>query len=308
MRKVILSVAIVLLLGTQGAEAATMSRTQMLALIQSLMKQVEILQKQLVGLNSKTPQVVYQDIDFDSYRQNPMSYLGKNIAVTSMPNDYLPRGASGGTTNYIEVINPADMDQHKIEMRIDPDGAYTDAVDGLKIGTSPFVMAKFYGKGVSGEKFTNKYGATFALPILSVKRVDRCIHGTLQTTILTGSSLSDIFSCTEWKQIAPKVVDSTTSLAPSDTTQITQNATSTDNPRHLILSGEGFCLQNPGVSYVKIGDQYVPDKNIDYWDGGRVSFTVPDSIPKGKYYVQVLGYNPNSGYCPGVQLGQRDIP
>ena len=48
----------------------------------------------------------YTPVSLSLYSADASTYLGKHIVVTGMVNTFLPKGGSGGTTNYIQVMNP----------------------------------------------------------------------------------------------------------------------------------------------------------------------------------------------------------
>lgn len=291
------------LLGVKNVEAATMSRAEMLSLLQSLLKQLAALQQQLAEVQAKES---YQDVNFETYLQNPAAYLGKKVSIVSVRNNFLPKGAGGGNTNFISALTPNSNSFSEIMMRVDDQVSYTNAVSGLQdnilsayvgsgVSGPVIALAKFYGTGSVGEEFKNQYGVAFQKPVVSITRIDRCIKW---------SSEFDLSACSEWKQITPIISNVTANPTTNNPPLVIS-----ENPRHFVLSGQGFCLQNPGVSYIRLGGTYyIPDKNVDSWDGGRVSFTAPDSIPKGNYDVLVVGYNPNSGYCAGVNASRIDVP
>lgn len=143
----------------------------------------------------------FQDVDFEIYKANPNQYNGSNIAVLGMLDDvFLP--SNGSNPNYIETINPADMTQQKIiEIEVGNQNNYSAAVNRLQLGESSAVFIKTYGVGTRSRQFTLTNGQTIYLPVIIAKRIDRCSHGIFQTTMVAGSKLSDVFSCTSWQTI-----------------------------------------------------------------------------------------------------------
>lgn len=151
-----------------------------------------------------TPQPInysqFQSVDFGLYAPNPNQYSGSNISVIGMlDNVFLP--STGGAANYIEITNPAEPTQPKIEIEVDNQADYTSAVNGLQPGVSSAVFVRVYGSGANSQQFSLTNGQTHYYPVINATRIDRCTHGTFQTTMLTGSKLSDVFSCSAWKTI-----------------------------------------------------------------------------------------------------------
>lgn len=148
---------------------------------------------------------VFQNLDFDVYREDPSKYAASNISVIGMlDNNFLP--SNGISANYVEMENPADISQPKIEIEIDNNSDYTAAVSGLQpSSSSAVVFIKVYGTGTTPQQFTTSNGSYEYFPVLIANRIDRCTNGYLQTTILTGSKLSDIFTCNSWKTIFSKL-------------------------------------------------------------------------------------------------------
>lgn len=73
----------------------------------------------------------YAPVTLALYAANPPAYFGKPISVTGMLNAFMPKGGSGGSTNYLELINPFDQSQPKFMAEVDSATAYADAVSSL---------------------------------------------------------------------------------------------------------------------------------------------------------------------------------
>lgn len=154
-----------------------------------------------------TDQSSYTPISMDIYGDNPSAYIGRNIVVEGMFNAFMPRGGSGGSKNYIQVINPFDQPETQMQLEIDDASTYSAAVNALQNQSSPireFVRA--YGVGVPDQTFTKTSflgSSNIMVPVVNVTRIDQCMHGSMGTTVLTGTSLDDNFSCSEWETVAP---------------------------------------------------------------------------------------------------------
>jgi hypothetical protein len=148
----------------------------------------------------------YTPVSFELYSSNIGAYFNEPISMIGMVDAFLPRGGSGGNTNFIEIINPADPDQPQIVLEIDDALTYTAAVTGLQDKSNPILQfVQAYGIASQSQPMseTNILGSTNVMvPAIKVTRVDKCLHGSMGTTILTGSSLSDVFHCTDWTTIA----------------------------------------------------------------------------------------------------------
>jgi hypothetical protein len=157
----------------------------------------------------------YQNVDFDVYKSNPNQYVGSDIAVLGMlDNVFLPSNGSNG--NYIETIDPADTAQPKIEIEIGNQSDYTAAVNGLQPNASQGEFIKTYGVGTQSQQFILTNGQSTSLPVIKAQRIDIC-HGTFQTTVLTGSTLSDMLSCTSWTTVIPSAQAGTVYTTPTPT-------------------------------------------------------------------------------------------
>jgi hypothetical protein len=209
------------------ASAATLTSSQVSAIIGLL---------EAFGVNASTIQIVYADlvpsvasvqsapatqsttmstsIDYSIYVPVSLhvfgadvgAYIGKNISIVGMVNSFLPKGGSGGTTNYIEITDPYDSSVPQLALEIDDPTTYSSAVASLQDKSNPILQfVRGYGTAVASQRFsmTNMFGTqTTLVPTINVTRIDKCQHGSMQTTVLTGSTIDDNFSCTAWTTIA----------------------------------------------------------------------------------------------------------
>lgn len=147
----------------------------------------------------------YVPISVAQYIANPVGYLGEQVAITGMVNTLMPRTLNGAT-NYIQVTNPFDLSQPRVQLEIDDNAAYGTASNSLQDQSSPILQfVQAYGTAVGSKAFTMTamFGSqAVMLPVVNVTRVDKCLHGSMNTTVLTGSSLDDNFKCTTWTTIA----------------------------------------------------------------------------------------------------------
>jgi len=167
---------------------------------------VSVIAKSTISSSAQTDYTNYASVSFDLYRSDTGAYLNKQVALVGMVNAFMPRGGSGGTTNYIQIINPFDQSQPKIQAEVDSSSTYSAAVTSLQDTSSPiYQFVRVYGTGAKGQTFTRTsvYGsATVIVPVINVTRIDKCLHGSMNTTVLTGSSFDDNFTCTSWTTIA----------------------------------------------------------------------------------------------------------
>jgi hypothetical protein len=170
----------------------------------------------------------YTSVTFSQYQNNPAAYTGGSIIVSGMNDAFIPSTGSAGSTNFVEVENPFDTTQPKIELAVNDPAAYTSLVNALQDKTQPIhLFLRAYGTGVSSEKFTSSsiFGsATILLPVLQVSRVDQCLRGSMNTTVLTGTSYESNFSCSSWSTIIPLSSAGTIYTTPTPTSTITTPA------------------------------------------------------------------------------------
>jgi len=188
----------------------------------ALQQQIALLQQQLQAQQNATsvptPAVptppapssdysTYAPVTFPQYQNNSPSYIGQNIVLTGMNDSFIPSRGKIGSTNFVEVENPFDPAQPKIELEVDDSASYTALVNALQDKSQPIhLFLRAYGIGVPTQQFTsgNIFGlATLQLPVIRVSRVDQCIHGSMNTTILSGSGFENNFSCTAWSTVVP---------------------------------------------------------------------------------------------------------
>ena len=148
----------------------------------------------------------YTPVSMTLYSDNTSAYLGSEIIVTGMVNAFMPEGGTGGSTNYIQIINPFDQTQPKLQVEIDNSTTYSAAVSSLQDQSSPiYQFIQVYGTGVPDQELTETslLGSTNVMvPVVDVTRIDQCIHGSMNTTVLTGTSFDENFTCTDWQTIA----------------------------------------------------------------------------------------------------------
>jgi hypothetical protein len=144
----------------------------------------------------------YTTVDLDAYHENPAAYIGDNIVVLGVVDNFVPGSGGGG---FVESYNPGDFTQPvpHVEMALSNEVDYTTAVKGLQLGTSSVILAQFYGTGAQSQTFTLTTGGQTVFPVVNITRINRCIQGNLSGMVVMGSSLSDISTCSEWKTIYP---------------------------------------------------------------------------------------------------------
>ena len=147
----------------------------------------------------------YTPVPFELYQANLDAYLGKPIVIEGMVNALMPRGGNGGTTNYIQIINPFDQSQPKIQLEVDNASTYSSAAMSLQDKSSPiYQFVRAYGTGVPSQAFTMTSllgSGTVMLPAVNITRIDKCQHGGMNTTVLMGSSFDENFSCSSWTTV-----------------------------------------------------------------------------------------------------------
>ena len=173
----------------------------------------------------------YTPVSMALYSDDPSAYLGQDVVVTGMVNTFMPEGGTGGTTNYIQIINPFDESQPKMQLEIDNSSAYSAAVTALQNTSNPiYQFVRAYGVGVPDQELTETSllgSQNVMVPVVNVTRIDQCIHGSMNTTILTGTSFDDNFTCSEWETVAPASEAGTTYGTP--VTTVTTPTTNTNN-------------------------------------------------------------------------------
>jgi len=157
---------------------------------------------------TQTDYSTYTSVPFELYYSDTGAYLNKPISMIGMVNAFMPKGGSGGNTNFIEIINSADPSQPQIMLEVDDTSTYTAAVTSLQNKSSPILQfVQAYGMASQSQSMTATSllgNTTVMVPVIKVTRVDKCLHGSMGTTILMGLSLSDVFQCTDWMTIAPQ--------------------------------------------------------------------------------------------------------
>jgi len=177
----------------------------------------------------------YTPVSMALYADDVSAYLGQGVVVTGLVNTFMPEGGTGGTNNYIQIINPFEESQPKMQLEVDDQSSYSAAVDSLQNTSNPITQfIRAYGVGVPDQEFTETslFGSNDVMvPVVNVTRVDQCIHGSMHTTILIGTSFDDNFFCTTWETIAPSSEAGTvyTTSAPTPTTSVLPSPTTTSS-------------------------------------------------------------------------------
>ncbi len=148
----------------------------------------------------------YQPVSVETLSSDPMAYVGQQVSVTGMVNALMPSTGAPGSTNYIQIIDPFDPSQPKVQLEVDDSPVYSAAASSLQDKSSPILQfVRAYGTVLTSQAFvmTNLFGSqTVYLPTVNVTRIDKCFHGPMNTTVLTGTTLADNFTCTAWETIA----------------------------------------------------------------------------------------------------------
>ena len=137
-----------------------------------------------------TPAVLSTPIDYGSFTQiklaqyaaNPTSYAGQKVEFIGSVVAFLPKGGSGGSTNFISLLDPVANVQVMTE--VDSPTYYSTLVSRVKAGDT----FRVYGTGVANQNFTNKYGATISTAVIQVATVDDCSAGSSVTNMTSDNS------------------------------------------------------------------------------------------------------------------------
>jgi hypothetical protein len=147
----------------------------------------------------------YAPVSVAQYIADPLGYLSESIVITGMVNTLMPRTGSGGTTNYVQIMNPFDQSEPKVQLEIDNNSVYSTIANSLQDDSSPILQfVQAYGIAIPNQAFTatNFFGTrTVMLPTIEVTRVDKCLHGSMKT-VGTSTSFDDNFTCTAWATIS----------------------------------------------------------------------------------------------------------
>ncbi len=184
----------------------------------------------------------YSPLTFSEFQNNPANYIGQSIIVTGMNDSFIPSTGSAGSTNFVEVENPFDLSQPKFELEIPGSGDYAAAVNALQNKSVPVhLFVRAYGTGLADQSFTETSllgSANVSLPTVLVTRLDQCLQGSMNTTVLTGTSFESNFSCSQWQTIFPAgVVQPTPTQSNSQSTAPTPTCNLSASPSS-ITSGQ----------------------------------------------------------------------
>lgn len=148
----------------------------------------------------------YTPISTDVYGDDPSAYVGSDVVVEGMVNSFMPAGGTGGSTSYIQIVNPFDQPETHMQLEVDNSATYSAAVSAFQNQGSPiYQFVRAYGVGVPDQELTETSllgSSNVMVPVVNVTRVDQCIHGSMNTTVLTGTSFDQNFTCTDWQTVA----------------------------------------------------------------------------------------------------------
>ncbi len=137
-------------------------------------------------------------VSLNKLTNNPSFYVGKRFRFGNFISQFMPRGGSGGNTNYVMLQDPITFVRGVIEISNDDD--YAKVASSLTVG-SPI---RIFGIGGQTAKFTLQSGTSVSVPIIEARRVDICSDGSEYTN--TGDDPNDpwIVGCYgTWKQVLP---------------------------------------------------------------------------------------------------------
>jgi len=113
----------------------------------------------------------YTVISMGDYIKNPLGYFNVGIQISAaLVNDFLAKGARGGITNYLEIMNSSG---DRIELEVDSQADYQNVVYWLTKGDTVNV----YGVGGQSKQFTSTgpYGSyDTSVPVIVAQRINRC--------------------------------------------------------------------------------------------------------------------------------------
>ncbi len=161
----------------------------------------------------------YTPVTFSQYQNDSTAYIGDDVIVTGMNDSFIPSTGNVGSTNYVEVENPFDLTQPKIELKVDDPTAYAAIVNALQDKSQPtHLFLRAYGVAVPSQQFTSNNAfrsATIQVPVLDASRVDQCLQGSMSGTVLIGTSFESNFSCSSWSTIVPLSLTGTVWTTPT---------------------------------------------------------------------------------------------
>ncbi|MCE9585619.1 peptidoglycan-binding protein [Candidatus Nomurabacteria bacterium] len=124
----------------------------------------------------------FSRVQLSQYANNPSVYKSQKIEVVGSVVSFLPKGGSGGTTNYINLLDPISNVQVMAEVKSSID--YTILVNKVKSGDT----FRAYGIGTASGNFTNKYGSTVVISVFQLLAADSCDFGSSVTNLTSDSS------------------------------------------------------------------------------------------------------------------------
>ena len=124
----------------------------------------------------------FSKIQMSQYANNPSVYKGQKVEFASSVLAFLPKGGSGGDTNYISLLDP--IANVKVMAEVDDTNAYTNLVNKVKAGDT----FRVYGIGTVSQNFTNTYGATVTISVVKLSAADDCDEGSSVTNLTSDSS------------------------------------------------------------------------------------------------------------------------
>lgn len=243
----------------------------------------------------------YSQVSFQSILDDPSYYLGQNVQITGIVQDFLGSGGRGGTENYVEIDDPnnPDASADRIMLQVDNAANYYTATQELNSlanvslsGNLPD-SAVAYGVVLANATFENSNGGEESLPVIDVVRLDKCINSFATCNMGTAS-------------IFPVGLSTQSTVASS--LSATQS-----NPRYFQLNIAGACENDGNGTIILNGYPYstgfsIPSADIDAWSGNEVAFTVPAGVIAGTYKVDIRGYEPGTGFCPDVTSESITVP
>jgi peptidoglycan hydrolase-like protein with peptidoglycan-binding domain len=111
----------------------------------------------------------FSKIQLSQYANDPSTYNGQKIQFAGMVLAFLPKGGSGGTTNYLSMEDLATST--KIMAEVDDSTMYSALVNNVQM---PAAFLEVYGIGTTSQNFTNGLGATMSVSVLQLSAADAC--------------------------------------------------------------------------------------------------------------------------------------
>ena len=242
----------------------------------------------------------YPRTSFNSFANAPSSYTDAEIEIKGEVGQFLPYGGSGGTHNYIGIVDPNAQTNAPAMIEIDNNTDYLAAVNAVL--KDDLIAA--YGTGIGTQQFVMN-GQTLRIPVLDVQRLDDV--GGCDAFGCLVSSDTVIFPAGATPLTTPQNSMSSSLAAPSTPAATEQTSLATPTPsRYFQFSTTGTCDNNGNGEIMLSGYPYtngyeVPTNDINTWGGGEIAFTIPTSVLAGTYQVSFRGYDAGIGfyYCTG---------